>query len=235
MPMREIRSFRGSRAKGHGSRCGRRVSIGRNAARRWRFTLEVTTSRATETPRPCLLHPDDSRHEQRAQDPSEMIRAAVLLLCGLTVALAASLAALTENDFTADGRARPCGVRRARARGDELRRHCARRHRDERQRRWSSSRRSSCSASTRSSSVRSSSGASARFDCRRSCASARGRRLRSTRRLMRCRCSVRPSVFWSIDTSQSLGRPFSLIARDRARRCTYLLAARTARQHPGRI
>ena len=36
LPMRENSCFRGSRAKGHGSRCGRRVSIGRNAARRWR-------------------------------------------------------------------------------------------------------------------------------------------------------------------------------------------------------
>jgi len=41
MPKREIISFRGSRAEGHGSRCGRRVSIGRNAARRRRCQVEV--------------------------------------------------------------------------------------------------------------------------------------------------------------------------------------------------
>ena len=70
MPTRENSCFRGSRAKGHGSRCGRRVSIGRNAARRWRYQAGSRRT-AARSLRPCLLHLMRTMHmSTRRQDPN---------------------------------------------------------------------------------------------------------------------------------------------------------------------
>src|SRR4051812_26114876 len=98
MPKREIRSFRGSRAEGHGSRCGRRISIGRNAARRRRFPLEVTPlhgSRGSASSTSQLTMDSERKIEQ-------MIHVTVLTLCGLTVALVTSAAIWTENAFSTE-------------------------------------------------------------------------------------------------------------------------------------
>ena len=69
---RENSCFRGSRAKGHGSRCGRRVSIGRNAARRWRYQVEIANT--AHVLRPCLLYP----YATNALSTPEKIRTVVV-------------------------------------------------------------------------------------------------------------------------------------------------------------